>query len=105
VEVAPGVFADVILKSDGDFGTLQLTVVVGTTISGETCFVMDSKRESSRVLAGFLPVSDRLKLFYTLASSAGYTEQERAYRLTVKEPKTNKNLVDVVFSEKHIVDY
>jgi hypothetical protein len=40
----------------------------------EISFVLDSKRESSRILSGLLPAVDRWKLFFCIESSSGYTE-------------------------------
>jgi len=42
--------------------------------AAEVSFVLDSKRESSRFLSGFLSASDRVKLFYVIEASCGYTE-------------------------------
>ena len=103
VEVTEGIFADVTLHSEGEFGTLRLAVTTSQN-SSETSFVVEAKRESSRFLAGFLQVTERVKVFFTIEASTGYTEQERAYRVIVREPKLDKKLIDVVLSEKHIIN-
>ena len=73
MEVTEGIFADVTLHSEGEFGTLRLAVTTSQN-SSETSFVVDAKRESSRFLAGFLQVTERVKVFFTIEASTGYTE-------------------------------
>lgn len=57
-----GVYADIEVSYDKIYGTLKLTV----NKEGETSFVVNTKNESSRFLAGFLPIQDRLKIFFTI---------------------------------------
>jgi hypothetical protein len=70
VEVVPGIFADVALLYQKEYGTLRLVV----ERKSETSFIVDSKRISSRFLSGFLPVTSRVKIFYTIETAVGYTE-------------------------------
>lgn len=71
VEPVKGVFVDIALLYDKEYNTIRLTV---NKDKSETSFVVDSKRESSRFLSGFLAATDRVKLYYTIETSSGYTE-------------------------------
>lgn len=65
-----GLYADLVLKSDArNFGTLILQV----NKEHETRFLVDLKRHSSRFMSGLLPVTDKVKLFYTIETSTGYS--------------------------------
>ncbi len=70
VEVEPNVYADIAVLYEHEYGHLRLVV----NSKADTCFVIDSKRESSRCLSGFLQVSGRSKVFYTIETCCGYTE-------------------------------
>jgi hypothetical protein len=75
VTLREGVNAEVALSSEGEYGTVRLVVKNPKTGgSAETSFVVEGKRESSRFLAGLLPINEREKVFYTIEAAVGYSE-------------------------------
>lgn len=61
-------------------------------------------RESSRFLSGLVAVSDRNKIFYTIEKSCGYTDNDKAIRIILRDPLSKFKYLDLVFAEPHIVD-
>jgi hypothetical protein len=56
----------------------------------ETSFSLGATRESSRFLSGLVAVIDRNKIFYTIEQAAGYTDEDRAIRVILRDPQTGQ---------------
>ncbi len=70
IEVESEVYADIAILYEKDYNQLRMVV----NKEAETCFVLDSKRECSRYLSGFLMVNHKVKVYYTIETWCGYTE-------------------------------
>jgi hypothetical protein len=70
LEAQEGVSAEISITIEEKFKTIR----IGVGKQYESRFVIESQRESSRILAGFLPMNSKIKVFYCIESSCGYTE-------------------------------
>jgi len=70
IEAQEGIFTEISITIEEKFKTIR----IGVGKQYESRFVIESQRESSRILAGFLPINSKVKVFYCIETSCGYTE-------------------------------
>ena len=100
ISIAEGTYAEISILYDAEYSCLRFSV----NDTFETSFSLNIAQESSRFLAGLVAVTDKNKLFYTIEETAGYSSQDRALRVILKDPLTCVKHLDLVLAEPHIVD-